>query len=77
MKSRIIWIIGNLLLIGKYFFDKASIQCEPCLTSDCPACETDYMKYFWIYIIVWNLLGLLLELITRKKSWNKWWKRKV
>ena len=70
-KNRIIEIIGifiNLVLISKYLFDKITIRCEPCLnTSDCPPCQTDYMKNIWIYLIVFNALILLGFTIKKRK----------
>ena len=72
-KNRIIEIIGisiNLILISKYLFDKITIRCEPCLnTSDCPPCQTDYMKNIWIYLIVFNAL-ILLGLTIKKSKWE-------
>jgi hypothetical protein len=75
--SRGIWIAGNMLLAVKYYFDKASIQCEPCINKDCPPCQTDFMEYIWYYVLAWNVFYLLIELITKKRNWNKWWTRKT
>jgi len=47
----------NILLIAKYFYDKVTICCEPCPKGiDCPPCQTDFMKYFWIWILVFTAL---------------------
>jgi hypothetical protein len=70
MKKRIIeilGIIGNLILISKYLFDKITIRCEPCIDpNNCPPCQTDYMKYFWIYLIIFNVL-IIIGLILKRK----------
>ena len=76
MTSRIIWIIGNVVLIVMYFYDKTHIQCEPCISSNCPPCQTEFMKYIWLYVVAWNLLYIIIEFIARKKSWTRWLKRK-
>ena len=56
-RFRLIWIYGNAVLIGKYFLDKTTIRCEPCLPGDvCPPCQTDFMQEFWMWIIGWNVL---------------------
>jgi len=71
IKHRIVEIIGvliNLILISKYFFDKLTIRCEPCLDkNDCPPCQTDFMKYFWIYLLSFNLLIIFGLIMKRKK----------
>jgi hypothetical protein len=74
IKHRFIEIIGmsiNLVLISKYLLDKLTIRCEPCIGSnDCPPCQTDYMKNFWIYMIVLNLMfvtGIILKRKFEKK----------
>jgi len=70
IKHRFIEIIGisiNLILISKYLLDKLTIRCEPCIDSnDCPPCQTDYMKNFWIYMIVFNLMFVTGIIIKRK-----------
>ena len=68
VKNRIfelIWLATNLLLIGKYFLDKFTIQCEPCVDlNDCPPCQTDFMKNFWLYMLILNIvfsIGLVVK----------------
>jgi len=64
----LIALIGNLILVSKYFIDKATICCEPCIDpNDCPPCQTDFMKYFWYYFIVFNTLIIIGLIIKRKK----------
>jgi len=64
----VIWILGNLLLIIKYFIDKTHIQCEPCIDiNNCPPCQTDFMRDFWIYLAIFNILvvvGLIIKKIN-------------
>jgi hypothetical protein len=63
----IVGVVGNLILISMYLFDMFTIQCEPCIDiHNCPQCQTDFMKRFWIYILVYNLL-ILIGLNMRKK----------
>jgi len=74
IKILIIWIIGNLLFLGKYFQDKLTIRCEPCLANTyCPPCQTDYMKDIWTYFIIWNIItivfGLLWLQVKKKNVW--------
>ena len=75
IRHRFIEIIGiliNLILISKYLLDKLTIRCEPCVDSnDCPPCQTDYMKNYWIYIIVFNVLFVIAIIIERKSKRNK------
>lgn len=67
-KILLIGVLGNLSLLGKYFFDKMSIQCEPCLPhSTCPPCQTDFMSRIWIYLLVWNIIAISFGMI-----WLKW-----
>lgn len=62
----IIWIAGNLILILKYYIDKIGLACEPCLdVDDCPPCQTDYMRDFWIYLAIFNVL-IIIGLIIKK-----------
>ena len=75
VKSRIfelIWLATNLLLIGKYFLDKFTIQCEPCIDlNDCPPCQTDFMKNFWLYMLILNLvfsIGLVVKNRIKKRK---------
>jgi len=75
VKSRIfelIWLATNLLLIGKYFLDKFTIQCEPCIDlNDCPPCQTDFMKKFWLYMLILNLvfsIGLVVKNRIKKRK---------
>jgi hypothetical protein len=64
----IVSLIGNLILLSKYLFDKASIRCEPCIDiNDCPPCQTEFMRYFWYYFIIFNTL-ILIGLITKRKK---------
>ena len=66
-KILLIWILGNLVLTGKYFLDKRSIQCEPCLPNTaCPPCQTDFMAGIWTYLLVWSLGAVALGLIWMK-----------
>ena len=61
-----IWIIGNIMLILKYFIDKSTIRCEPCVNiNNCPPCQTDFMRDFWIYTTIFNLL-IIIGLIVNK-----------
>jgi hypothetical protein len=61
-----IWIIGNIILILKYFIDKCTIRCEPCIDiNNCPPCQTDFMRDFWIYTTIFNLL-IIIGLIVNK-----------
>jgi len=75
IRHRFIEIIGiliNLILISKYLLDKLTIRCEPCVDSnDCPPCQTDYMKNYWIYIIVFNVFFVIAIIIERKSKRNK------
>ena len=69
-----ILVIVNLIIVGKYFFDKFSIQCEPCLPNEsCPPCQTDYMANIWVYLIIWNLValgcGLIFMILKNKNVW--------
>ena len=70
IKHRLIEIIGvliNIVLISKYLFDKITIRCEPCLDlGNCPPCQTEYMKYFWIYMIGFNIMFILALVIKRR-----------
>ena len=67
----IVGIIGNLILISHYLFDKFTIQCEPCIDpNNCPPCQTDYMKYFWIYLIIFNVLIIIGLILKRKIKGN-------
>lgn len=60
------WIVGNLILILKYFIDKISIRCEPCIdANNCPPCQTDFMRDFWIYTMIFNIL-IIIGLIIKK-----------
>ena len=62
----IIWIVGNLVLILQYFIDKISIRCEPCIdVINCPPCQTDFMRDFWIYAVIFNIL-IIIGLIIKK-----------
>lgn len=62
----IIWIVGNLILILKYFIDKIGIRCEPCIdANNCPPCQTDFMRDFWIYAAIFNIL-IIFGLIIKK-----------
>jgi len=61
-----IWIGGNLILILKYFIDKIEIRCEPCIdVNNCPPCQTDFMKDFWIYIAIFSMI-IIVGLIVKK-----------
>ena len=65
-KIEIIWIIGNLTFIIKYSIDRYFIQCEPCLDiNNCPPCQTDFMRDFWIYTAIFNIL-IIIGLIVKK-----------
>lgn len=64
----IMGLIGNVLLLSKYCFDAYSIQCEPCDSTPCPPCRTDFMNYVLWYVVVWNLIWLVVVLICRKRS---------
>lgn len=75
IKHRLLETIGaliNILLISKYFFDKITIRCEPCLDpGNCPSCQTEFMKYFWIYMIGFNLMfiaAIVIKLRIEKIS---------
>ncbi len=62
----IIWIVGNLILILKYSIDKIDIRCEPCIdVNNCPPCQTDFMRDFWIYAAIFNIL-VIIGLIIKK-----------
>ena len=71
IKQRIIEILGviaNLILISKFFLDKLTICCEPCIDmNNCPPCRTDFMKNFWIYLLVLNTLIIFGLIMKRKK----------
>ena len=65
----IIWILLNFILIGIYFYDKLGIRCEPCPCldiNDCPPCQTDFMKNFWLYIIITNTIFIIGFLLKKK-----------
>lgn len=65
----IIWILGNLVLILKYFIDKLTVRCEPCIdVNNCPPCQTDFIRDIWMYIAVFNILiviGLIIGKIIK------------
>jgi hypothetical protein len=63
----LIWIVGNLLFIFKYFIDKYTIQCEPCIDiSNCPPCQTNFMRDFWIYMTFINILTVIGMIISKQ-----------
>ena len=63
-----IWIIGNIMLILKYFIDKSTIRCEPCVNiNNCPPCQTDFMRDFWIYTTIFNLLIIIGLIVSKTK----------
>jgi hypothetical protein len=65
----LIWVFGNLFLCGKYFLDKYSIQCEPCPPDIfCPPCQTEFMRNFIIYLIIWNVIAVLFWIISNRKK---------
>jgi hypothetical protein len=65
----IICIIGIIVLIIFYFFQLYTIQCEPCLlNTDCPPCETNYMKNIVNYISLWTSVFSIPILIN---FWKK------
>lgn len=65
----IMWIGVNVILIAKYLWDSISIQCEPCLPGiECPPCQTNFMEFFWWYLILWNSGMFLVRLIMIKKN---------
>ncbi len=69
--NRTLEIIGfviNAVLISIFFFDKITIRCEPCFSSDCPPCQTEYMKNIWIYLIGFNLLFAIAFVLKNHKS---------
>jgi hypothetical protein len=67
-KLKLLWVAGNIALVGKYYWDATSIQCEPCPPSGpCPPCETDFMSNVWMYFLCWNLLAIVLLWIVKKK----------
>ena len=62
----IIWFAVNLILVIKYYWDSASIQCEPCLPEvECPPCQTNFMANFWLYCIIWNVVMILIMLALK------------
>jgi hypothetical protein len=62
------WIAGNLAMAIKYFIDKLSVQCEPCADiNNCPPCQTDFMRDFWIYLSIYNLLITVFFLVQKYK----------
>jgi hypothetical protein len=66
-KILLIWVFGNLILLGKYFFDKMIIRCEPCKPDlPCPPCQTDYMTNIWIYVMVLNAAAIGIGLVIMK-----------
>ena len=71
IQRRIIEILGvlaNLFLISKFFFDKLTICCEPCIDiNNCPPCRTDFMKNFWIFLLVINTMIIVGLIMKRKK----------
>lgn len=68
----LITLVGNSILVTKYLIDKTTIHCEPCISaSDCPPCETEYMKRFWYYFIIFQILiiiGYKLKMKLEKKK---------
>lgn len=64
----ILWIVGNIILTIKYIFDSMMIKCEPCPTTlSCPPCQTVYMKNIGWYLLIWNLVLVLIRLISRAR----------
>lgn len=65
----IIWIVVNLILLGKYIVDASTIQCEPCLTGQiCPPCQTDYMRDIWYFLLTWNLVAVITWALFRRNQ---------
>lgn len=75
MKKRIFELVGittNLILIGKYFFDKLTIRCEPCIDlNDCPPCQTDFMKNFCLYFVTLNVVFVIVLIMKNKLQKKK------
>lgn len=70
-KKRIIyiWILGNIVLIGRFLIDPFLIQCEPCIPGyPCPPCLTEFAKNIWIYFLIWNVLVGIVFIIKKKKT---------
>ena len=69
LKLILFWLAGALLIIGKYLYDKSTINCEPCLTdAACPPCQTGFMANTWLFITVWNVIIVVIILLYRKKK---------
>lgn len=68
-KILILYIVVNLILLARYFYDRFTIQCEPCLDSiNCPPCETKFMSQFWFFMGFWNILMVTVLLVVRKMN---------
>jgi len=64
-----IWIIGNIIMIFKYVLDKICIRCEACIDiNNCPPCQTDFMRDFWIYTVIFNMLIIIGFVIKKKRQ---------
>jgi len=64
-----IWVVVNLIILGKYVFDASTIQCEPCLPNQiCPPCQTDYMVNTWWFLLVWNSFASITWILLRKNN---------
>lgn len=67
----LIWLVISLSIFAKYFWDKMSIQCEPCLPGiECPPCHTRFMKNFWWYFVGWNVLAATIWKIVFNRKEN-------
>jgi len=69
--AMVLWLVVNVLLLGKYYIDSIGIRCEPCLPGYyCPPCETRFMKNVWLYTAVWNftVAGSLVIMISFSKK---------
>lgn len=66
-KVYILGTMGNIFLLVKYYWDMNTIYCEPCLPhTPCPLCRTEFMENFWIYFIIWNLIGFLIFALRKR-----------
>ena len=67
-----VWLIVNLIIVAKYFWDKMTIQCEPCLPEiECPSCQTNFMENFWWYFVGWNILAVISWKIVGNRKENE------
>jgi len=66
-----LWVIGNLILLIRFFIDGYLIQCVPCIPDvPCQPCRTKFAEDIWIYFLIWNLLAVVVYVIIKKTHAN-------